>query len=245
MQRLASLAWLSLPLGLATAGLALMTSIPRYAIGYYLGDEAIGGFAVAGGLMVAISLVVGALSQAAVPRMASHYARGDIAAFARTLAGVLIWVGGVGIAVVVIMAIAGGPILGFLYGPQFSQYAPLAVCLMLAAALRNLSVPLGRAIACMRRFRTNLVVRLIGIFALGILLPGMVPSFGLMGAAWALVFSWLLTILISATILLRALRSAHRAKNVTESASKSQSSRLAHWRVGSPRATTDSHARFP
>ena len=71
------LAWLSLPLGLATASLSLMTSIPRYWISNHLGNEALGGFAVAGSLMVAMSLVVGAMSQAASPRLARYYAAGN------------------------------------------------------------------------------------------------------------------------------------------------------------------------
>ena len=204
-----SLAWLSLPLGLATASMALSTSIPRYTISYYLGNESLGGFAVAGGLMVAVALLVGSLSQAAVPRMAAHYAAGRTAEFSRVLARVLLWVSSAGAATVLAMALAGGPILGLLYGTQFSQYANLALCLMLAAALRNVSVLLGRAVSCMHLFRTNLIIRVLGIISLLALLPGLVQRFGLMGAAWAVVLSWLLTVVSSGGILLWNLTRTH------------------------------------
>ena len=200
------LAWLSLPLGVATAGLTLTTSIPRYAVSHYLGHEALGGFAVAGGLMVATSLVVGALSQAAGPRLARYHADGDTRAFARLVLNLSVCVAGVGVAMFIVMAVAGGPILKVLYGPGFAQYAGLAACLMLAAALRNLTVPLGRAISSARRFRTNLAVRLAGLLVLGLLLPGWTQWLGLMGAAWAVTISWLVTAIVSAAMVLRVVR---------------------------------------
>lgn len=202
-RRCLGLAWLSLPLGLATVGMALTTSLPRYWISYYLGEEALGGFAVAGGLMVASALVVGAMSQAAGPRLAQYYAAGDTAEFSRLLVRLLGWVAAVGAAMVLIMALAGARILTVLYGADFARFADLAVCLMVAAALRNLSVPLGRAISSMRRFRTNLVVRALGILVLLGLLAGLIPSLGLMGAAWAVTLSWLFTVLLSGGIILR------------------------------------------
>ena len=101
------LAWLSLPLGLAGAGVALTTALPRYMVGYWLGREALGGFAVAGGFMVAASLVVGSLSQAAVPQMARHFASGKRAEFVRLLAGMLAIVAGTGGLLVAAMAVFG------------------------------------------------------------------------------------------------------------------------------------------
>jgi O-antigen/teichoic acid export membrane protein len=198
------LAWLSLPLGLATASLSLTTAIPRYWIAARLGNAALGGFAVAGSLMIAMSYVVGALSQAACPRLARYHAAGDRAAFRRLLARLSLWLAAATIASVAVMAIAGRPIMGLLFGPAFQPYAALATCLMLAAGLRNFSVLLGRAITSMRRFRTGLILRLLGIAVLVLLLPGWTGWLGLMGAAWAVTLSWLITTLLSLAVVLRA-----------------------------------------
>ncbi len=203
---LLGLAWLSLPLGLATASLSLMTSIPRYWISNHLGNEALGGFAVAGSLMVAISLVVGAMSQAASPRLARYHAAGDTDALLRLLRGLGLWLSAIMVISLLVMAVAGQWIIGLLFGPAYVPLAGVALCLMLAAGLRNFSIFLGRAIASMRRFRTSLLLRAAGIVVLVLMLPGWINWLGLMGAAWALTLSWLVTALLSLAAVLREVR---------------------------------------
>jgi len=206
---LLGLAWLSLPLGLATAGLSLMTSIPRYWISGRLGNEALGGFAVAGSLMVAMSLVVGALSQAASPRLARYHAAGNAVALRRLLRSLGLWLAAFTMLSLVIMAVAGRWVLGVLFGTAYVPLAGLALCLTLAAGLRNFSVLLGRAISSMRRFRTSLLLRIVGIVVLVLLLPGWINWLGLMGAAWALTLSWLVTALFSLAAAVREVRRCH------------------------------------
>ncbi len=203
---LLGLAWLSLPLGLATASLSLMTSIPRYWISNRLGNEALGGFAVAGSLMVAMSLVVGAMSQAASPRLARYHAAGNTGALLRLLRGLSLWLAAVMVISLLVMAVAGRWVIGLLFGPAYVPLAGVALCLMLAAGLRNFSIFLGRAIASMRRFRTSLLLRAVGIVVLVLLLPGWIDWLGLMGAAWALTLSWLVTVLLSLAAVLREVR---------------------------------------
>jgi O-antigen/teichoic acid export membrane protein len=206
LQALLGLAWLSLPLGLATASLCLMTSIPRYWISGRLGNQALGGFAVAGSFMVGMSLVVGAMSQAASPRLARYHAAGNTKALMRLLRSLSLWLAAFMLISLLVMAVAGGWIIGLLFGPAYVSYTALAICLTLAAGLKNFSVLYGRTIASMRKFRTNLLLRGLGIAALVILLPGWIDWFGLMGAAWALALSWLVTILLSLAAILAANR---------------------------------------
>lgn len=203
---LLGLAWLSLPLGLATASLSLMTSVPRYWISHRLGNEALGGFAVAGSLMIALSLVVGAMSQAASPRLARYHAAGDTDALLRLLGGLSLWLAAIMIISLLVMAVAGRWIIGLLFGPAYVPLADVALCLMLAAGLRNFSIFLGRSISSMRRFRTALLLRIAGIVVLVFLLPGWIDWLGLMGAAWALTLSWLVTVLLSLAAVLREVR---------------------------------------
>jgi hypothetical protein len=58
----------------------------------------------------------------------------------------------------------------------------------------------------MRHFRTNLLLRAAGIVVLVILLPGWIAWLGLMGAAWALTITWLITGLLSLAAVLRHVR---------------------------------------
>jgi O-antigen/teichoic acid export membrane protein len=208
---LLGLAWLSLPLGLATAGLSLMNSLPRYWISSRLGIEALGGFAVAGSLMVAISLVVGAMSQAASPRLARYHAAGNTDALLRLLRGLGLWLAAIMVVSLLVMAVAGRWLIGLLFGPAYISLANVALCLMMAAGLRNFSIFLGRAISSMRQFRTSLLLRAVGVAALVLLLPGWIDWLGLMGAAWAVTLSWLFTVLLSLAAVLREVRRCQRA----------------------------------
>jgi O-antigen/teichoic acid export membrane protein len=187
-----------------------MTSLPRYWISSRLGNEALGGFAVAGSLMVAMSLVVGAISQAASPRMARYHAAGNSKALRRLLGSVSLWLAGVMVISLLVMAVAGRWVIGLLFGPAYTPFADVALCLMLAAGLRNFSIFLGRAIASMRRFRTSLLLRGAGIAVLVLLLPGWIDWLGLMGAAWALTLSWLITVLFSLAAVLHEVRRCGR-----------------------------------
>lgn len=200
------LAWLSLPLGLATASLSLITALPRYWISARLGNAALGGFAVAGSPMIALSLIVGALSQAACPRLARYHAAGDRAAFTRLLGRLSLWLAVVTVTSVAVMALAGRLVIGLLFGPAFVPYAAVAACLMLAAGLRNFNILLGRAITSMRRFGTGLALRLLGIAVLVPMLPGWIDWLGLLGAAWAVTLSWLITTLLSLAVVLYVAR---------------------------------------
>ena len=208
------MAWLSLPLGLATASLSLMTLIPRYWISNRLGNEALGGFAVAGSLMVAMSLVVGAMSQAASPRLARYYAAGNTQAFLALLRDLGLCLAAVMAISLLVMAVAGGWVLGLLFGPAYVRFAGLALCLTLAAGLRHFSVYLGRAIVSMRRFRTNLLLRAVGTAVILATVPGWIGWLGLMGVAWALALSWLVTALLSLAAVLREVRRCRQKKAV-------------------------------
>jgi len=203
---LLGLAWLSLPLGLATASLSLMTSIPRYWICHRLGNGALGGFAVAGSLMVAMSLVVGAMSQAASPRLARYHASKNMDSLVQLLLSLGLWLGAVTMVSLLIMALAGPSIIGLLFGPAYVPLAGVALCLTLAAGLGSFSIFLGRTICSMRRFRTSLLVRVVGIAVLVLLLPGWINWLGLMGAAWTLTLSWLVTVLLSLAAVLQEVR---------------------------------------
>jgi O-antigen/teichoic acid export membrane protein len=112
-----------------------------------------------------------------------------------------------------VMGVAGRWVIGLLFGPAYVPLAGVALCLMLAAGLRNFSIFLGRAISAMRRFRTNLLLRLVGIVVLVLLLPGWIDWLGLLGAAWALTLSWLVATLLSLAAVLSEVRRCRQPKS--------------------------------
>ncbi|MGA2032340.1 MAG: oligosaccharide flippase family protein [Thermoguttaceae bacterium] len=200
----ARLAWVSAPLGIATASIVLAGAIPRYAIHSYLGAAALGGFAVAGGFMLGSALIANAVGQAIGPRLAQYHAAGELSAFCRLLGKALAAIATFDAGLTLALVLLGKPLLWACYGPQFTHYAQLAVCLMLVALVKDLGAALGRALSAMRRFRTNMAIRMAGILVLFATLPAFVPTLGLNGAAAAMMSGWFCTTVISSGVVLAA-----------------------------------------
>jgi O-antigen/teichoic acid export membrane protein len=190
------LGWLTLPLGVVMMLLALQASVPRWLVSHYLGHRELGIFVSIFYLVMIGSRVVGALAQSAGPRLAKYYAAGDARAFARLVARLLRSVAAVGAGVMLTVAVAGGPILRLLYGLDYTPYLGTAVWLTAAGALMYLGIPLGMAVDAMRRFKTHMLVRGLGVGALAALLPRFIAGWGLLGAAWGLAvgFAWMVTL---------------------------------------------------
>jgi O-antigen/teichoic acid export membrane protein len=202
---LARLVWLALPLGIATLLISLTSNLPLYAMQHYWGERELGFFAAMASLMMAGNLVVSALGQSAVPRLAKHYADGDDAAFRGLLlrlvgAGALL-----GMLGVVLALVAGRQILTLLYRPEYANYPIALVWLMVAAAIYNVASLLGYGMTAARYFRPQMPLFAVvaGVVALGCL--WLVPRYGVQGAALALVMSALTQLLGSAGVVVRAL----------------------------------------
>jgi len=224
---LVRLTCLTLPLGIAMMMSSLAQSIPRYVVGHLLGLHTLGIFVMVLYLALVGAKLVAAMSQSAGPRLAKHYAAGDRAAYCRLLGKLLGITVALGVGVVLVVAVLGGSILALLYGAEFSQYAELAVYLMAAGTMMYLTAPLAQAVDAMRRFKTHLAVRVVGIVTLLILLPVMIETYGLHGAAAAMFIGYLVTILGLAGVILTAIRPLQGGDSVGATLGRLHSSHLA------------------
>lgn len=209
------LLWLCVPLGVIMSMITLAVNIPRYAVEYYLGETALGVFASITYIFTAPGTLITAIGQSASPRLAKHYAAGDVAAYCGLLGKLLAVVAAVGFGMVVVMAAAGRPILRWLYGAEFVDFAPLAVHLMLASALTNLCGPLGRAVDSARQFWTHMFIRTAGILVLLGLLPSLVQARGLEGASTAILVSAGVSIVLYSAAISFALARLRRPAGIT------------------------------
>ena len=183
---LLKLAWVALPLGVVAAMLTLFGNLPRYMVSHYLGDRGLGIFVPVVALGMLPKMVAAGIGQSSSPRLAKHYALGNTAAFYRLLGKLLAASVCLGAGLVLLIALAGGPILVLLYGAPFHRHADLALYLMAAAGLLYLSTPLAKAVQATRRFKTHMLIRSSGILILLVLLPGLIEAYGLNGAAGAM-----------------------------------------------------------
>lgn len=188
-ERLTGLARLSAPLGVTMMLISLNANIPRYFIARHSGERELGIFAAMSYLLVAGAIAIGALADSATPRLSKHYAARDARSYSRLLAR-LVGIGAMAGAVAIgIAAWAGHWVLLILYGPEYAQYPLAFTWIAVASAIGFVGWFLGTGMTAARCFRVQVALlgsnTLITVAASALL----IPRFGLVGAALALVIA--------------------------------------------------------
>ena len=205
LRKLGKLVWLALPLGFVMMLVSLNTNIPRYFIEGYLGERELGIFAAIAYLMVAGKIVVGALGESAIPRLAKYYAERDSKAF-RILLLKLVGIGALlgGLAVFAAL-VAGKEILSILYQAEYATHTSLFVWLMIAAGINYVSSFLGYGMTATRYFRIQMPLTTLTTITIVIASLCLIPNTGLQGAAIALILTQLISVVTSLGVILYAL----------------------------------------
>lgn len=210
LKTLARLVWLSLPLGFVMMLISLNTNIPRYFIERYLGERQLGIFAALAYLMVAGNMVVSALGESTIPRLAKHYAAGDTLSFRKLLVklvAIAALLGGTG---VLIVAIAGRQILTFLYQPEYAQQTNLLVWLMVVAAISYMSSFLGYGMTAARYFRIQIPLFAMATGISAIACFWFIPKMGLQGAVIVLFIAAIVQVSFSLGVIIHAQHKLHK-----------------------------------
>lgn len=184
---LRNLAWLALPFGMAVFLTNLQLNIPRYYIVDYLDERSLGIFAGIAYIILAGSVVNGAVTHSTMPRLAQYFVLRNTSAFAQLFAKTVGIGLVIGIGAMLVIAVAGRPLLALLYTAEFAEHTQLFRYLSWAFALQMVTGTLTSAVRAMCAFRiifwnsvvnTGLLVGLCAVF---------IPQYGLHGAAWALI----------------------------------------------------------
>ncbi len=206
--KLWSLVRLALPLGLVMMLFSLSTNLPSYFIIANLGNQAeseLGIFNAIAYLMVAGNIIVGALGDSASPRLAKYFASGNRGAYSLLLAR-LVGIGAVlGLGVLAIAIIGGGPLLNLLYSPAYAQRQTLFIWLMAGSGIQYVASFLGYGITAARYFKVQIPVSLTSMVCLATACLCLIPTQGLIGAAIALLIAAITKLFISGGVILYAL----------------------------------------
>ena len=190
---LARLAWLALPLGFVTMLISFNSNIPRYFIEGHLGSYQLGIFAAIAAFQKTAPTVVQALGRSASPRLAKYYAANKARAFRRLtlrLIGIGVLLGGAG---VLVALVAGRFILTLFYGPEYALPGLFGL-VMLGAGLDYVATMLLFVITSARYFRIQLPLQVLTTGAVALACFWLIPSFGLEGAAMALIIGNLIRV---------------------------------------------------
>jgi O-antigen/teichoic acid export membrane protein len=173
------------PLGLVMMMTSLNTNIAVYWIEGSLGTIAVGQFAALLYLVAATRIITNAMAQAASPRLARLFVRGERAAFRKLqlkLIAVGLCLGALSVGAILIL---GEPLLEIAYSKEYVPLAPLLAWLLAGNAFSFANSFLGAGMTATRSFARMVGVNVFSIAVLLGLLAILVPRFDLLGAAWA------------------------------------------------------------
>lgn len=180
---------MSSTLGVIALLVALMPNIPRYFIAGAISERALGIFTATAFLVSSGNLIVMALGQSAFVRLARHYAAGDLVRFNSLLwkllaIALVLGLGGVGVA-----ALFGRQLLTLLYRPEYAEHTGVLIWMMVSGTLSYLSSLLGSAVTSARLFKPQIPMLMIAVGAATLSSWLLIPSYGLIGAAYAAVIT--------------------------------------------------------
>jgi len=130
--RLRSLAWLALPLGLAMMFIQLRNTIPRLMLERSCGEAELGLFAAMAYLIVVGNTVVLALSQSSLARLSRAYASADVSRYMSIVWRLFAMGAILGLAGLLVAALAGDRLLTLLYDEAYARQGAVFLVIMAA-----------------------------------------------------------------------------------------------------------------
>lgn len=188
------------PMGMVIGLNTLNINLPRYWIIASLGDAAVGVYAALSYVMTGGNMAIGAIGQAAVPRLSRFY-RSDRAGFHNLVARLSIPAMAAGLAGIGLAILAGTPLLTTLYNESFVPYHTTFVWVMIGSAILYVSSIAGCALTAARIFRPQVWLTLLATMGTIISCGLLIPSQGLTGAAMAMAIGFSTKLIGQLTVL--------------------------------------------
>ncbi len=177
------LAWVTLPLGLSTMFMSLSANMPRYFIHHLMGAAALGVFSASAYLTMTGSVIISAIAESSIARLAQSFALGQTLDAHRILRRVRNLTLVLSVALIAASALGGRAVLTHLYRAEYAGSQTLLVVMMCAAAAANLASVYGYALIAARRFASYLGCLVLSSVTTALLCAVMVPRWSTMGAA--------------------------------------------------------------
>jgi O-antigen/teichoic acid export membrane protein len=186
-RKLASLVWLSLPLGFVMLLNSLNYNIPRLLIETHLSVHELGIFAAVSCFMIAGNVIIQAMAQSVSPILAGHWSANNSNAYAKLLIKQLLYAGLLGVSAVSLAIVAGPRFLTLCYRPEYAEHSSLLVMLMIAGGIEYVAVILDYALTAARYLRSQLALSILVTATIAVGSHLLLPLRGLAGVAEALI----------------------------------------------------------
>lgn len=192
---------------------SLFVYIPNFVLKYHMGIEAAGNFAAVSYFLVAGSVLISSLSQAASPhlsKLVQQRAFNIYFRFAFKLCGIGFFIGAVGVAITLIL---GEWLLALVYNDQLATFNTELVWIMCAAMVRYSYIFLGTAMNSLKLFNYQTQISLVGTAIVLVFCILLIPELGTLGAAVAM-FSATVIELVLYMIRFMSVRKQHLSQEI-------------------------------
>jgi O-antigen/teichoic acid export membrane protein len=179
----------SIVLGVIAMLVSLLPNVPRYFIQGSLGERALGIFTATAFLVSSGGLIVNAMGQSAFVRLAKHYSAGDVAGFNSLLLKLVGIAGALGIAGIGVAVFFGHLLLTLLYRPEYAEHTDVLIAMMVGGAFTYVAGLMASAVTAARCFVRQIPVLATAVGAAALASYLLVPSHGLLGAAFAVIIT--------------------------------------------------------
>jgi O-antigen/teichoic acid export membrane protein len=179
----------SFPLGLMSLLMSLDSNIPKYVIEHFEGVESLGYFSVLSYINMAGGQMITSISQASTPRLAILYTYENKKMFIRMLLKLTMIGFAIGVFSLLFVLLFGEEFISILYSKEYTKHMNVFIVIMIAGAINYTASFLGNGMTAARAFNIQPVLGIIWVLTSLIVSLVMVPKFGLLGGAIALVFS--------------------------------------------------------
>lgn len=203
--RLYALFLRALPMAVVLLFTALIYNVPRYFIESSFGLAELGIFGAMTALMQAAAMVQSAVGHSTVPRLARYYEE-DAGRFKRLFRKL------VGISVISMVAnVVGSLLLGkwalsVIYKPEYAAQIAVFHWLMLANGIYYVQAALKDGVTAAQNYRVQPWILGLGVGSVALACIPLIPSHGLLGAAWAVTIGMTLMAVLFAVVALQTIR---------------------------------------
>ena len=210
-RKLGRLALVSLPVGLVMGVISLEANLPRYFIETHLSVAQLGVFAALSYMTFMGQMVVQAINQSAIARLAIWFAEGKLRQFRQLVLRLLAIDSAVGLTGLALAVVAGRLILTIAYGAEYAAHMNVFLWLIAAAAVRFSALPIELGLRAMRYFWLQFWIHAVSVVVMAVGCVTLVPRYGLLGAAYSTmamgIWIWLSAAISMAVLLQMAARS--------------------------------------
>lgn len=194
-----------LPLAISTGLAVAVVSAPRIVLAEYAGFVELGLFGAIFYFLTANQLLITAVTQASVSRLARAYDAANRTRLIRTLLRVLAINSAAGALLMIAAWTVGEPVVRLMYGPEYVQPF-LIMAVAIVGALRFLSGTARFALNAVKRFNLSLAMNLATLaVAIGVAL-WLVPTRGAEGAAIAAIAAEAARLILASGLLVGVIR---------------------------------------